>query len=297
MSIIFFIKNAFTSRALSNAERNYSQIDKESLAIFWGVKRFFNYLFARRFTLYVDCKPLQAIFAKNAAKPALSATRLLHYAIFLQGFDYDIKYRRSQDHSNADFLSRFLVETADQYKIDESAVLNLCQICMLPVSMEELAEETARDAETSLILQKLCQAKQINLSAAEYSKLSNYSIERGCILFGNRVFVPQKFRAAVLQELHIGHIGISKMKSLARGHVYWPKIDGEIEGIIRECRPCQANANTVSVPVHPWMQPSAPWEKIHICRLRWSLYAALFSDCGGRFFKVAGSVCCAKCSY
>lgn len=255
---------AFASRALSKAEQNYSQIDKESLAIFWGVKRFFNYLFARRFTLYVDCKPLQAIFAKNVAKPALSATRLLHYAIFLQGFDYEIKYRRSGDHGNADFLSRFPVEVTEMHQIDEPTVLNLHQICMLPVSIDELADETAKDAETAPLLQKLRQADQGSLTDAEFCSLANYSLEKGCILVGTRVFVPRKFRNAILQELHIGHLGISKMKGLARGYVYWPKIDEAIERIVRLCKPCQANANAVFVPAHPWMQPSAPWERVHI---------------------------------
>lgn len=116
---------AFASRSLSRAEANYSQIDRKSLAIFWGVKRFFNYLYGRRFVLFVNCKPLQLIFVKNAAKPALSATRLLHYAIFLQGFDYEIKYRRSEEHSNADFLFCFPVEPATENKIDEPSVVNL----------------------------------------------------------------------------------------------------------------------------------------------------------------------------
>lgn len=54
------------------------------------------------------------------------------------------------------------------------------------------------------------------------------------------------------------------MKGLARTYVYWPKIDSEIEALVQKCKPCQMNANAQSVPVHPWMQPSAPWERVHI---------------------------------
>ena len=73
---------AFISRTLTTAESRYSQIDKESLAIYWAVKRFFNYLYGRKFILQTDCKPLQSIFTAHASKLALSATRLLHYAIY-----------------------------------------------------------------------------------------------------------------------------------------------------------------------------------------------------------------------
>lgn len=254
---------AFASRTLSKSECNYSQIDKESLAIFWGVKRFFNYLFARHFTLYVDCKPLQAIFAPNVAKPALSATRLLHYALFLQGFDYSIRYRRSEDHGNADFLSRFPVEETSVHLIDEPTIINLHQIQMLPIQIDQLAKETQSDPETAQLLSKLQNVDE-KLSNAEYRELAKYSIENGCILFGTRVYVPKKFRGAVLTELHMGHIGISKMKGLARTFVFWPRIDEDIERIVRACKPCQANANVITVIPHPWMQPSAPWERVHV---------------------------------
>ncbi len=67
--------------------------------------------------------------------------------------------------------------------------------------------------------------------------------------------IKKKGRDAVLQELHDGHPGMSRMKSLARMYVWWPGIDADIEKSVRLCTACQDTASaTPPAPLNPWMR-------------------------------------------
>ena len=67
------------------------------------------------------------------------------------------------------------------------------------------------------------------------------SVQDGCILWGNRVVVPEAAREAVIKILQDAHPGITRMKSLARGVVWWHGIDKDLEAKVATCSVCQAN--------------------------------------------------------
>lgn len=92
---------AFASRSLSPSERNYAQLEKEALSLIFGVKKFHQYLYDRKFTLVMDHKPLTAILGVKKGIPSLAAARLQRWAILLSAYEPPF-----QDHANADRLSR-----------------------------------------------------------------------------------------------------------------------------------------------------------------------------------------------
>ncbi|XP_060110493.1 uncharacterized protein K02A2.6-like, partial [Heteronotia binoei] len=88
---------------------------------------------------------------------------------------------------------------------------------------------------------------------------------KGCILWGSRVVIPPPLQRRVLESLHETHPGIVRMKALARSYVWWPGMDGEIEGWVRECQTCQeSRPEPPSAPVTRWESTRKPWSRLHI---------------------------------
>ena len=52
---------AYLSRTLPSSERNYSQIEKESLAIIFVIEKWHQYTFGQHGTIVTDHKPLLSI--------------------------------------------------------------------------------------------------------------------------------------------------------------------------------------------------------------------------------------------
>ena len=97
---------AYASRTLSSAEKNYAQVEKEALALIFGLSKFHQYLYGRTFILQSDHKPLTTILGPTQGIPSLAAARLQCWAIQLASYSYQIRFRPTKQHSNADGLSR-----------------------------------------------------------------------------------------------------------------------------------------------------------------------------------------------
>ena len=92
---------AYYSRKLQPRERNYSASELEGLAVIASIKHFDAYLLTHKFTLESDHRALS--FLNNCKN---NNGRLARWALLLQQFAFDIRYKKGSLHTNADALSR-----------------------------------------------------------------------------------------------------------------------------------------------------------------------------------------------
>ena len=83
---------AFMSRMLNEAERKYSQIEKEGLACVAGVTRFHSYLYGHHFILQTDHKPLLTLFNESKLIPQQASNRIQRWAWKLAAYEYSIGF-------------------------------------------------------------------------------------------------------------------------------------------------------------------------------------------------------------
>ena len=260
---------AFASRTLSPSERNYAQIEKEALALVFGVKKFHQYLYGRRFTLVTDHKPLMTILGPKKGIPSLAAARLQRWAVLLAAYQYEIEFKATQAHGNADGLSRLPLQSEMSATFTgETAVFNIAQLEALPVTSQQVRKATNRDPILSKVLlyTKRGWPSQISEVLKPFStRRHELTVEGECLLWGIRVLIPKKLQSSILLELHRDHPGMSRMKAMARSYVCWPGLDKDIEDVAKSCVPCQSVKQApAAAPLHPWIWPARPWQRVHI---------------------------------
>ena len=260
---------AFASRSLTPAERNYAQLDREALAIVFGVTKFRQYLLGRRFTILSDHKPLKYLFGETKAIPAMASARIQRWALILGAYDYAIEYKAGEQHANADVLSRLPLPDVPQHVPTPGETVLLMQ-CLeaTPVNAKQIEKWTTRDPLLAKVRKYVTQGWEQADDSEELkiyaSKKLELSVEEGCLLWGQRVVVPPSGRQRVIDELHEGHPGTSRMKSLARSYVWWPGLDSDIVAKVQACATCQLNQKSPApAPLQPWDWPERPWSRVH----------------------------------
>ena len=67
----------YASKALTETEQNYSNIEREAVGVVWGLERFHYFVYGKQCTVHTDHKPLESIFKKKLTTcPATESTQV-----------------------------------------------------------------------------------------------------------------------------------------------------------------------------------------------------------------------------
>ena len=85
------------------------------------------------------------------------------------------------------------------------------------------------------------------------------------LLRGHQVLIPVALRKRVLDQLHVGHFGIVKIKNLARGFCWWPNMNSDIEKMVQNCYECNLHRrNPPANKLHIWEPATESFERVHL---------------------------------
>jgi transposase InsO family protein len=263
---------AFASRSLTKPERHYAQIEREALGIVFGLQKFRQYLLGRHFILRTDHRPLTKLLGENEGIPQLASSRIKRWALILSAYSYKIQYISSRENGSADFLSRLPMEgVMDKEAFTSELVLSVDSeiLTNVPLTAKVIAAETVKNSVLSRVMRITKDGWPESCEKEEYKPYFNrrnqLSVEQNCLLWGERVVIPDTLRSNLLLDLHETHIGVARMKSIARQHFWWPKLDYEIENIAKTCVECQQHAKLpTKVLTAAWNWPSGPWRRLHM---------------------------------
>ncbi len=217
---------AYSSRACTEVEKRYSQVERECLAATWAVEKNQQYLIGKKFDLITDHQPLVSLLNKPLKKAPLRIERM---RVKLMGFDFEVKYRPGKNNP-ADWSSRHpeILLSESHQELEQYVNLVMASKNMKAMTLDDVKLETQEDE----VLQKIMHAvttqqtlgKELEVQAYA-SVMSELSVIDGVLLRGKRLVVPRKLQEKVVQIAHEGHQGITKTKRYLRSRLWFPGMD------------------------------------------------------------------------
>uniref|UniRef100_A0A803SS84 Gypsy retrotransposon integrase-like protein 1 n=1 Tax=Anolis carolinensis TaxID=28377 RepID=A0A803SS84_ANOCA len=262
---------SYASRALSSAEKNYAQIEKELLAVVYAVQKFHQYVFGKMVLVQTDHKPLESIYKKPIGSAPARLQRML---LQLQKYQLNFVYTPGKLMYLADTLSRATVDHPGSQENpigDEKVIYEVNTLAMHPDKMGLIQEATKRDPQLRMIQTYLNQGwpkymrKVAPIAKSFWPVKDHLRYRDGALFMGERIIIPASQRQNVLAQLHESHQGIQRTKERARQLMYWPGMSKDIESAVGSCFVCACFApNNQKEPLKPHEIPEGPWQKVGV---------------------------------
>lgn len=257
----------YGSRALTDTQKRYAQIEKELLAIVYGCEKFKQYLYGKQVNVESDHKPLEAVFKKGINK---APPRLQRMLMRLQAFNLKVSYKPGKDLYIADTLSRAFLKEQNEV-LEEELEVHVVS-ANLPISeekMEQFKKATANDGELQQVRNAVMSGWPENIKSVPpgirkyWTFKEEITYTEGLLFKNAKLVVPCSMRAEMLQRIHEAHLGIVKCKERARDILFWPGMSKQIEDIVMKCSVCNTyKRSNVKEPLLSHDIPDRAWAKV-----------------------------------
>ena len=256
----------FAAQSLTPTQCIYAQVEKEMLAIQFGLTRFHQYVYGQEVSVESDHQPL----VRLCKKPLSGLTpRLQRMRMQIQHYSYTVVHVPGKQMYVSDYLSRSCKEKT--YEVDLGGDDPMPHICSIRVrdetSLDEYQEATGKDTSLQVVKQYVLsgwpvQKRLCHALAKSYWKFKHEISEyNGLLFYGDRVIVPHQKQSHVIDQLHASHQGITKTQQRARTAVFWPGMNHRIEDKISSCSICKTHDKAQNhEPLIPSEVPDYPWQ-------------------------------------
>lgn len=266
----------YASRTMTLTEQNYSQLEKELLAICFGISNARDYVIGRDFDVITDHQSLETITKRELHDTPLRVQRLL---LQIKTYNYHIKYQPGATAILAipDALSRAPASQEGRCRssvdVEEHVIASVQN---LPFSQQRLTE-IRQYLDNHPVMSQLMQFTRNGFPATKRQlppDLAPFWLVRddlsisdcGLLMKGSRIFIPPDLRPVVLAAAHDGsHQGESRTKELLRSSVWWPGLSRDIEVKVSSCDICARQRSNRAEPLMPHKTSATdlPWEEVH----------------------------------
>lgn len=260
---------SFASKTLTKTERNYSQTQREALAVVWSAEHFHYYLLGRKFTIRTDARGLLFIFDRDAKRTKRIMSRAEGWALRMGAFNFSIEHI-SGNENIADPSSRLYVgdsiEFEDDYSPCDLAVITIktpddVGFKDLSISIPEIQLKSTEDEEIKEVRRALEFGEWPSDLSAYKSVSDRLYVVAGLLMRDEKVILPKTLRAKAMQLAHRGHPGQTAMKTILRDRVWWPHMDVHVNDWVKSCKACTVTSrNDPPTPMERSRLPEAPWD-------------------------------------
>lgn len=254
----------YVSRALTPAEGRYSNIEREALSIVWCCLRLSQLLLGRRFTLVTDHRPLIRIYG-GASLPKVASSRITRWAILLQRFDFDIRYKAGNLIAHADALTRLKIRS-DECHAEDFVINGVYEENVTKDIMCRAKSLIPNDEVALRVMERVEAADWRNVRMGErpfFRARKQLRVENALLFMGDRLYLPTSMRKDAFCAAHELHTGYKATYERLRQTVWWPGMFRNVRDWVLSCSLCSTARPRLPPKTEASWPRGLPFQRIH----------------------------------